>query len=552
VQLIFAILVAPLLLLFAEEARATAVMKKANSVLSWNSGSLTVNQLVDVNYHEQITVGGAPSYSLVSYNEATDVPGTIGCGAARTVPQGEAISCETVGVAGWEVLGWAGDDTIRTGVCDVRFCINTDPPPVPMTVYGLGGDDTLHGGTSNDNLIGDFDAVEDVGDDTLFGGAGADTLTALSGNDTLIPGTGDDGVVDGGGGADTVSYDDGRGQGVGVTLGDGSAQNDGGPDDNDDPTQREALLNVEKVVGSGGDDTLDSRAAGDAANELDGRAGVDLIFGGLGGDAMDGEGGVDTVSYEDRVVGLTVNLGTPGADDGSSEDGPEGARDTIAGVEHVIGGSGGDTLLGGPGNDILEGRLGGDLINGFAGSDVVRGDSGVDNVEARDGVADDVDCGPDEDSALTDSVDTRVACDPPPPPPPAAPAASSAAPPASGGAAPERLRPTIKTQVEVKIESSKFKKLKVSGIESGATVAATCRLRKSRKCGTFTRTNAPAVLRLKSLEGKALPVGAKIEIRVTKPGAIGAYFLLTVRKAKKPSLTTLCIASGAMTPTRCS
>lgn len=81
------------------------------------------------------------------------------------------------------------------------------------------------------------------------------------------------------------------------------------------------------------------------------------------------------------------------------------------------GGIGEDELLGGEAEDLLEGGPEGDRLNGRGGSDVVRGDAGVDNVEARDGVFDDVDCGPDEDSALTDPIDSRVGCDPSPAPP---------------------------------------------------------------------------------------------------------------------------------------
>jgi hypothetical protein len=165
-----------------------------------------------------------------------------------------------------------------------------------------------------------------------------------------------------------------------------------------------------------------------------------LIDGGVGADALvGGASSADFVTYQGRSLGVSVDVGAPGKDDGSSEDGPVGARDEIAAeIEGAIGGAGldileagslpvtlrggggEDELLGGEAEDLLEGGPEGDRLNGRGGSDVVRGDAGVDNVEARDGVFDDVDCGPDEDSALTDPIDSRVGCDPPPASPPPA------------------------------------------------------------------------------------------------------------------------------------
>ena len=54
------------------------------------------------------------------------------------------------------------------------------------TLNGLGGNDTLLGGTGNDTLNGGD------GNDSLTGGAGNDRLVGFSGNDTLIGGAGSD------------------------------------------------------------------------------------------------------------------------------------------------------------------------------------------------------------------------------------------------------------------------------------------------------------------------------------------------------------------------
>ena len=60
-----------------------------------------------------------------------------------------------------------------------------------------------------------------------------------------------------------------------------------------------------------------------------------------------------------------------------------------------------------------------------------------------------------------------------------------------------------------------------------------------------------AAVRLKGFERKALPVGAKLTIRATKDGMIGAVKTLTIRRRKPPSLKTLCIPPGAASPSVC-
>lgn len=163
-----------------------------------------------------------------------------------------------------------------------------------------------------------------------------------------------------------------------------------------------------------------------------------LIDGGLGADALaGGASGGDLVTYQGRSLGVSVDLGTPGKDDGSSEDGALGARDEIdsSTVEGVIGGAGLDTLeagplsatlrgeggedelLGGEAEDLLVGGPEADRLNARGGSDLVNGGAGIDNIEARDGASDEVDCGPDGDFALADSIDLLISCEPPSSPP---------------------------------------------------------------------------------------------------------------------------------------
>ena len=164
-----------------------------------------------------------------------------------------------------------------------------------MTITGADGDDTLNGSVAGDALSGGN------GSDTLSGEGGSDTLTGAAGDDTLTPGLGDDNLVDGGTESDRVSYDDGRSSGVTVTLNDGSAGNDGGPDDGA-AGSREAVVNTESLVGSAQADVL----TGDGAfNTIDALAGNDSIRGGVGQDDLNGSTGTDTVDYGDHGAPVT-------------------------------------------------------------------------------------------------------------------------------------------------------------------------------------------------------------------------------------------------------
>jgi Ca2+-binding RTX toxin-like protein len=96
----------------------------------------------------------------------------------------EALLCEATPIAGFEINPGAGDDTVTLG----------HTVPVPATIRGGEGNDTLTGGAANDKLIGG------PGNDELNGRAGNDLLIGGAGNDTLIGGPGDD-ILRGGPGA---------------------------------------------------------------------------------------------------------------------------------------------------------------------------------------------------------------------------------------------------------------------------------------------------------------------------------------------------------------
>jgi len=158
------------------------------------------------------------------------------------------------------------------------------------------------------------------------------------------------------------------------------------------------------LYGDSGDDTLIGSAGndslyGDAGTDvLHGGAGNDRLWGGTGNDLYFGEADVDTmwaeatidgedefyggagddrVTYEKRTTfAVTVTIGNGAADDGGT-----GEQDNIdLDVERVTGGAGDDNLTGSPSNNTLEGGAGNDVINGGGGDDFLNGDDGNDTV----------------------------------------------------------------------------------------------------------------------------------------------------------------------------
>jgi hypothetical protein len=56
---------------------------------------------------------------------------------------------------------------------------------------------------------------------------------------------------------------------------------------------------------------------------------------------------------------------------------------------------------------------------------------------------------------------------------------------------------------------------------------------------------------LASFIKKPLKAGDKVTVTVTKPNAIGAVKVLTVRASKKPLIATKCLPPGAAKPVAC-
>lgn len=258
------------------------------------------------------------------------------------------------------VLGGAGDDKLTGNRYNKSLAV----------LVGEDGNDTLKGGPGDEQMLGG------PGDDTLDGGAGADQLKGEDGNDTLdgdnyeAPGAD---LIDGGAGIDTAAgwTQPDKPEKLPTTVKQDDQPNDGRPGENDD------VRGIERITSH--------------------------------------VSGTFEMTDADDIVDVWANQ-----DSGASTVLAKGGND------RVKGGSNAETLDGGPGNDRLEGGFGNDTITGGPGKDEIFGDRtgeqcglfesctvpfGNDVIDARDGEADQVDCGPGTDKATVDAIDTVSGCE---------------------------------------------------------------------------------------------------------------------------------------------
>ena len=204
--------------------------------------------------------------------------------------------------------------------------------------------------------------------DDLKGTDGRDVVLALDGDDTIDTGKGRD-IVCAGDGFDLVKTGPGR-----------DLVRGGRGDDNvvagrgDDVVRGEA--GIDSLFGGRGDDVL----RGGAGFGL----GIEGLIGGPGDDRLLGGPGLDSAQYFDAREGVRVNL-RRGVATGRG-------RDTLRGVEGVVGSNHGDVLVGDDMGNGLFGQAGDDLIRaGSSGSlfrgtsDVMSGDEGDDTLVGGSG-----------------------------------------------------------------------------------------------------------------------------------------------------------------------
>ncbi|MEA2219655.1 MAG: hypothetical protein QOJ35_2281 [Solirubrobacteraceae bacterium] len=349
-------------MLFGRAGDDTITGGGGNDVMIGGTGSDT---LMGGGGDDIITAEDSPNAPTTSANVLDGGPGAdqlFGAAGPDDLRGGDGNDTELRGYGGNDVIdGGAGADTLSGGA----------------------DNDTLHGGDGNDVLgvdtrVGADGAPSDGGDDVMLGEGGDDLLRPGLGP---TPGSTDADVISGGPGHDTVSYDR---RTDAIAAGIGGPALDGAANERDD-----IGLDVERLVGGSGDDTLTASPAG---SELDGGPGSDTLDGGGGADMLDGgaDAGNDELHGGGGVDTLIGNAGNDTLDGGDGSDTLMGGDD----ADTVMGGTGNDTVSGGSGADTLSGGAGDDTLDGAApavlldGNDTISGDAGNDRITG--GAGDDV------------------------------------------------------------------------------------------------------------------------------------------------------------------
>ena len=449
------------------------------------------------------------------------------------------------------------------------------------------------------------------GPDTLVGSGTADELAGRGGDDVLQGGGGAD-KLDGGAGTDVASYAT-HPDAVAVTLGSG-AGDDGSGFDGPDDDGRDQLTTIESVAGSPqgdtltGDDNANALSGGGGDDTLRGGGGADTLTGDEGRDTATYSERADAV-----FVALDGSANDGAAGEGDAVDaervvGGEG-DDTLTGnnaANGLLGGAGADTVTGLAGTDVLEAGDGDDDVRARDGEidtvdcggdgDKLQGDPadqltsceqadlGISDRDA-DGIEDGQDCAPD-DAAIRPGAteikgnDVDENCDGVKealPPPDADGDGQSILTDCNDGNAAIRpgaleipgnkidencdriVAPFPPIAAEIRFDFARtrttllLRNLNVQKVPAGTTIVSTC---KGRGCAFKSNRRsvrrATKLVRLAPLfKGRALGVGARVQVTVTAPDTIGKVLRLTVRRGKPPQRASLCLTPGTRTPARC-
>jgi serralysin len=221
--------------------------------------------------------------------------------------------------------------------------------------------DDIKGGYTIANGVVIENGTGGGGNDAILGNSSANTLKGNDGTDFLM-GKGGADVLNGGNGFDTASYALAA-SGVVVSL----ASNTGSAGE----ANGDQLISIEKLEGSGFNDTL---TGGNGNDTLNGLGGIDTISGGNGADTMDGGDGNDSLTGGNGNDIMNAGAGNDSLDGGNDNDTMNGG----AGTDTLSGGNGIDTMNGGADNDTLTAGNDNDFLNGGSGNDIMTGGNGND------------------------------------------------------------------------------------------------------------------------------------------------------------------------------
>lgn len=123
-----------------------------------------------------------------------------------------------------------------------------------------------------------------------------------------------------------------------------------------------------------------------------------------------------------------------------------------------------------------------------------------------------------------------------------------------GSTNPEQIVVTLAFFATAAKKTTKFTTLQVKNVPVNSTVKVTCAGKgcpSGLKGKGFTKTKAFGTVTLAKFIKKPLRAGDKITVTVSKPNAIAAVKVLTVRASKKPLIATRCVPPSAAKPVAC-
>ena len=94
----------------------------------------------------------------------------------------------------------------------------------------------------------------------------------------------------------------------------------------------------------------------------------------------------------------------------------------------------------------------------------------------------------------------------------------------------------ISYAVKARKRETRFSRLSLKRVPSGATIRVTCRGGCPRRSVTLRPRSSTVAL--KAFRNRALRPGAKLTVTVTKPGATGMVKVVTIRSRKAPTIVT--------------
>jgi serralysin len=314
----------------------------ANALLYQNNPASLIENVIGGLGNDTI-YGNAADNSFTGGHGNDVLDGGTGTNTAVYSGNSSAYSIVNTGYGTWTVTDNRGGSPDGTdSLKNIRYLKFND------VIIDLGPTQVLITGTSAADTI---DATHTPAgqqlptnsNDVIYGVGGNDTISGLGGGD----------YIDGGAGTDTVTY---ATSAAGVTVGLVTAA-PGAPGGFGGDAQADTLVNIENLIGSNFDDTLE------------GNAGNNKLVGGLG---------IDTVSYAHAAsgangLGVTVSLAVTKAQNTVTA-----GKDTLIGFENLIGSEFNDTLTGSSGNNVLTGLGGNDRLDGGKGADRMIGGMGND------------------------------------------------------------------------------------------------------------------------------------------------------------------------------